>query len=283
MSDFWVRFLDFGTTADLLGRSFVQHALIASAILGLLAGVLGPLIVSRQMSFAVHGTSELSVMGAAGGLLLGLSVGVGAIAGSVAAALLFGILGARSRERDAVIAVILSFGLGLAVLFLWLNPDRTVNQFALLVGQVVTVNTAGLHLLVITAGIVLVALVTVYRPLLFASTDPEVAAARGVPVRFLTVVFAVLVGLAVSIGVQIVGALLVLSLLVTPAAAASRVTADPLKITLLALLFAQTAAVGGIILSLAPGVPVSVFVTSISFVIYILCRLAGSRQTSAVV
>lgn len=283
MSDFWVRFLDFGTTADLLGRSFVQHALIASAILGLLAGVLGPLIVSRQMSFAVHGTSELSVMGAAGGLLLGLSVGVGAIAGSVAAALLFGILGARSRERDAVIAVILSFGLGLAVLFLWLNPDRTVNQFALLVGQVVTVNTAGLHLLVITAGIVLVALVTVYRPLLFASTDPEVAAARGVPVRFLTVLFAVLVGLAVSIGVQIVGALLVLSLLVTPAAAASRVTADPLKITLLALLFAQTAAVGGIILSLAPGVPVSVFVTSISFVIYILCRLAGSRQTSAVV
>ncbi|AEF39106.1 metal ABC transporter permease [Hoyosella subflava] len=280
MNDFWVRFLDFSTTADLLSRSFVQHALIASAILGLLAGVIGPLIVSRQMSFAVHGTSELSVMGAAGGLLLGISVGVGAIAGSVAAALLFGILGARSRERDAVIAVILSFGLGLAVLFLWLNPDRTVNQFALLVGQVVTVNTAGLQLLIVTAAIVLVALVVVYRPLLFASTDPEVAAARGVPVHFLTVVFAVLVGLAVSIGVQIVGALLVLSLLVTPAAAASRVTADPLKITLLALLFAQTAAIGGIILSLAPGVPVSVFVTSISFLIYMVCRLLGRRGTA---
>lgn len=283
MSDFWARFLDFETTFDLLGRGFVQHALVAAAILALLAGVLGPLIVSRQMSFAVHGTSELSVMGAAGGLLLGLSVGVGAIAGSVAAALLFGILGARSRERDAVIAVILSFGLGLAVLFLWLNPDRTVNQFALLVGQVVTVNTAGLQLLVITAGVVLAALLVVYRPLLFASTDPEVAEARGVPVRALTVVFAVLVGLAVSIGVQIVGALLVLSLLVTPAAAASRVTADPLKITILALVFAQTAALGGILLSLAPGVPVSVFVTSISFTIYMVCRLIGMRRAVALV
>ncbi|GGC74424.1 metal ABC transporter permease [Hoyosella rhizosphaerae] len=281
MYDFWVKFFDFTVTADLLSRSFVQHAIIASAILGLLAGVIGPLIVSRQMSFAVHGTSELSVMGAAGGLLLGISVGYGAIVGSIAAALLFGILGLRSRERDAIIGVILSFGLGLAVLFLWLNPDRTVNQFALLVGQVVTVNTIGLQLLIGTAVVVLVILAAVYRPLLFASTDPEVASARGIPVRGLSIVFAVLVGLAVSIGVQIVGALLVLSLLVTPAAAAGRLTADPLKVTIFTLIFAQLAAVGGIILSLAPGVPVSVFVTSIAFVIYVICRIIGSRTTAA--
>lgn len=281
MSTFLAQLVDFSTTADLLSRSFVQHALLASAILAVLAGLIGPLIITRQMSFAVHGTSELSVMGAAGGLLLGISVGYGAIIGSLSAALLFGILGLRSRERDAIIGVILSFGLGLAVLFLWLNPDRTVNQFALLVGQVVTVNSIGLRLLLATAAIVLILLAVVYRPLLFASMDPEVAAARGVPVQALSIVFAILVGLTVSIGVQIVGALLVLALLVTPAAAASRVTASPAILTLLTLVFALTAAVGGLVLSLAPGVPVSVFVTSIAFLIYVVCRIIGSRTAAA--
>lgn len=281
MSTFLAQLVDFSTTADLLSRSFVQHALLASAILAVLAGLIGPLIITRQMSFAVHGTSELSVMGAAGGLLLGISVGYGAIIGSLSAALLFGILGLRSRERDAIIGVILSFGLGLAVLFLWLNPDRTVNQFALLVGQVVTVNSIGLRLLLATAAIVLILLAVVYRPLLFASMDPEVAAARGVPVQALSIVFAILVGLTVSIGVQIVGALLVLALLVTPAAAASRVTASPAILTLLTLVFALTAAVGGLVLSLPPGVPVSVFVTSIAFLIYVVCRIIGSRTAAA--
>jgi zinc/manganese transport system permease protein len=278
MSTFWNNFWDFDTTADLLGRSFVQHALLASAVLALLAGVLGPLIVMRQMSFAVHGTSELSVMGAAGGLLIGVPVGIGAILGSVIAAMLFGLLGSRSRERDAVIGVILAFGLGLSVLFLWLNTERTSNKFALLVGQVVSIDTSGLELLFATALVVFVALLLTYRPLLFISTDPAVAAARGVKVQALTVAFAVLVGLAVALGVQIVGALLVLSLLVTPAAAAAQVTASPLRATVLAIVFAEVAAVGGIVLSLAPGVPVSVFVTAISFALYLACRLIAWRR-----
>ncbi|MET0197766.1 MAG: metal ABC transporter permease, partial [Rhodococcus fascians] len=136
------------------------------------------------------------------------------------------------------------------------------------------------QLLLICAVVVLIVLAVVYRPLLFASTDPEVALARGVPVRALSVVFAVLVGVACALGVQIVGALLVLSLLITPAAAAARVTASPLKATILSIVFAETAAVGGILLSLAPGVPVSTFVTTISFVIYLVCRAVGSRRKS---
>lgn len=116
------KMLDFGTTANLLSYGFVQQALLAAALLGLLSGVIGPLIISRQMSFAVHGTSELSLTGAAAALLAGIGVGVGAIAGSVVAAVLFGLLGTRARERDSVIAVVLSFGLGLSVLFLWLGP-----------------------------------------------------------------------------------------------------------------------------------------------------------------
>lgn len=278
LADVISKMFDFDTTAHLLGYDFVQQALLAAAILGLLAGVIGPLIISRQMSFAVHGTSELSLTGASAALLAGISVGVGAILGSVIAAVLFGLLGAKARERDSVIGVIMSFGLGLSVLFIWLYPGRTGTSFSLLVGQIVGVGNSGLNLLIICAVLVLAVLAVVYRPLLFASTDPEVAVARGVPVRALSIVFAVLVGVAAALGVQIVGALLVLALLITPAAAAARVTASPLKATILAVLFAELAAVGGILLSLAPGVPVSTFVTTISFVIYLICRFVGSRR-----
>ncbi|MGQ4616950.1 metal ABC transporter permease [Nocardia sp. R7R-8] len=272
------KMLDFGTTANLLSYGFVQQALLAAALLGLLSGVIGPLIISRQMSFAVHGTSELSLTGAAAALLAGVGVGFGAIAGSVVAAILFGLLGARARERDSVIAVVLSFGLGLSVLFLWLGPERAGSKFSLLTGQVVSVGNSGLGLLTVcTAGVIAV-LAFVYRPLLFASSDPEVAVARGVPVRALSIVFAVLLGITAAFGVQIVGALLVLALLITPAAAAAQLTADPVRATVLAVVFAELAAVGGILLSLAPGVPVSTFVTTISFLIYLACRLLGTRS-----
>ncbi|WP_371856456.1 metal ABC transporter permease [Nocardia anaemiae] len=272
---------DFSTTADLLSYSFVQQAVFAAALLGLLAGVIGPLIISRQMSFAVHGTSELSLTGAAAALLAGIGVGLGAIVGSVVAAVLFGLLGTKARERDSVIAVVLSFGLGLSVLFLWLGPERAGSKFSLLTGQVVSVGYNGLALLLTCTVLVLAVLAVVYRPLLFASSDPEVALARGVPVRALSVVFAVMLGITAAFGVQIVGALLVLALLITPAAAAAQLTANPVRATVFAVLFAETAAVGGILLSLAPGVPVSTFVTTISFLIYLVCRVVGPRRRQA--
>lgn len=272
------KMFDFGTTVNLLSYDFVQQAVLAAALLGLLSGVIGPLIISRQMSFAVHGTSELSLTGAAAALLAGIGVGVGAIAGSVVAAVLFGLLGTRARERDSVIAVVLSFGLGLSVLFLWLGPDRAGSKFSLLTGQVVSVGNGGLGLLGACTVGVLAVLAIVYRPLLFASSDPEVAIARGVPVRALSIVFAVLLGITAAFGVQIVGALLVLALLITPAAAAAQLTADPVRATVLAVVFAEIAAVGGILLSLAPGVPVSTFVTTLSFLIYVICRVVGTRR-----
>ncbi|MFI5780049.1 metal ABC transporter permease [Nocardia sp. NPDC051570] len=277
LSGVFTKLLDFHVTADLLSYDFVQQAVLAAALLGLLAGAIGPLIVSRQMSFAVHGTSELSLTGAAAALLAGIGVGVGAIAGSVVAAVLFGVLGTRARQRDSSIAVVLSFGLGLSVLFLWLGPTRAGSKFSLLTGQVVSVGGNGLTLLSVCTVGVLFVLALIYRPLLFASTDPEVAVARGVPVRALSVVFAVLLGITAAFGVQIVGALLVLSLLITPAAAAAQLTANPVRATVLAIVFAEISAVGGIVLSLAPGVPVSTFVTALSFAIYLTCRLIGTR------
>lgn len=272
------RMFDVEATVALLQYDFVQQALLAGAILGLLAGVIGPLIVSRQMAFSVHGTSELSLTGAAAALIIGVSVGIGAVLGAVVAAILFGVLGTRARERDSVIGVIMAFGLGVAVLLLWAYDGRTGAAFSLLTGQIVAPGGTGIALLAACAAAVIVTLLVIYRPLLFSSTDPEVAAARGVPVRGLSIVFAVLVGVTAALGVQIVGALLVMALLITPAAAAARVASGPLAATVLAVIFAEVAAVGGILLALAPGVPVSAFITTIAFVIYLACRAIGSAR-----
>ena len=268
----------FDITADLLGRSFVQQALIAAALLALVAGLIGPFIVMRQMSFAVHGSSELSLTGAAFALLTGLNVGLGALFGSVLAAILFGFLGQRARERDSAIGVVMAFGLGMAVLFIHLYPGRAGTSFALLTGQIVGVGYSGLALLIAVTVVVVVTLAASYRPLLFATADPEVAAARGVPVRALGIVFAALVGIVAAQGVQIVGALLVMSLLITPAAAAARVFSSPVATIAASVVFAEVAAVGGIVASLAPGVPVSVFVTTISFAIYLVCWAISRRH-----
>jgi len=173
----------FDLTAHLLRHDFVQQALLAGVLLGLVAGLIGPFIVMRQMSFAVHGSAELSLTGAAFALLAGFEVGIGALVGSALAAALFGILGQRARERDSVIGVVLAFGLGLAVLFIHLYPGRTGTSFALLTGQIVGVGYSGLLMLAVVCALVMVALGLCYRPLLFATVDPDVAAARGVPAR----------------------------------------------------------------------------------------------------
>lgn len=268
----------FDLTAHLLRHDFVQQALLAGVLLGLVAGLIGPFIVMRQMSFAVHGSAELSLTGAAFALLAGFEVGIGALVGSALAAALFGILGQRARERDSVIGVVLAFGLGLAVLFIHLYPGRTGTSFALLTGQIVGVGYSGLVMLAVVCALVMVVLGICYRPLLFATVDPDVAAARGVPVRLLGIVFAALVGVVAAQAVQVVGALLVMSLLITPAAAAARVVSRPAAAIVTSVLFAELAAVGGIVLSLAPGVPVSVFVATISFLIYVICWLVGRRR-----
>ena len=269
---------DVESTAYLLQQDFVVYGLIAIALLGLLAGAIGPFIVMRQMSFSVHGASELALTGAAAALLFGLNLGFGAIIGSVIAALMFGLMGSRVSQRDSSIGVVLAFGLGLAVLFIHLYPGRSGTAFSLLTGQIVGVSEHGVVQMAVVAAIICAALVALYRPLVFSSADPEVAEARGVPVRAINMIFAVLVGLAAAQAVQVVGALLVLSLLITPAAAAAAVTSSPARAIGLTILFAEIAAVGGMLLSLAPGVPVSVFVTTISFVIYLGARGVGALK-----
>ena len=171
--------------------------------------------------------------------------------------------------------VVMSFGLGLAVLFIHLYPGRSSTAFSLLTGQIVGVSSASLWLLILVTILIVAAVAIFWRPLLFASADPLLAQASGLNVRMIAIGFAVLVGLATSQSVQIVGALLVMSLLIVPGAAAVQVSSNPVTTVVLAVIFAEVSAVGGLLLSLAPGLPVSVFVTTISFIIYLVCRLTG--------
>lgn len=272
----WSDLISFENYGEIL--ALVRNSILAGAVLGIVGGLIGPFIMMRDLAFAVHGISELSFAGASAALLLGVNVVAGSTVGSLLAALLIGVLGVRARERNSIIAVLMPFGLGLGILFLALYPGRSANKFGLLTGQIVSVDDEQLGLLVAISIAVIVGLVILWRPLTFASVDPDVARARGLHVTSISVAFMVLLGLTVAVSIQIIGALLVLALLVTPAAAAMRVTASPLLTPLLSVAFAVTSVVGGILLAVGGGLPISPFVTTISFAIYLVCRVIGARR-----
>lgn len=274
---FWRVIFNFDNYAELL--PIVWNSLLAGAVLGVVGGLFGTFVIMRDLPFAVHGISELSFAGAAAALLLGGSVITGSILGSLVAAAVLGVLGVRARDRNSVIGVLMPFGLGLGVLFISLYQGRAANKFGLLTGQIVAVDQTQLSDLSIAAAVALITLLVIWRPLTFASVDPEVARARGVPVQWLAPVFMVALGVAVAISIQVVGALLVLALLCTPAAAAIRVTASPFWVPVLSTLFALIATVGGILLALGSSIPISPYVTTLSFAIYLLCRVSGAVRS----
>ncbi len=265
---------DFDDYGELL--SLVHNSVIAAAVLGIVCGLISTFVMMRDLPFAVHGISELSFAGAAAALLGGVSVVAGSLVGSLLAAVAIGALGVRARDRNSVIGVLMPFGLGLGVLFLALYKGRSANKFGLLTGQIVSIDTPQLSWLIGISLVVVVALLIMWRPLTFASLDADVAAARGVPVRLLSPIFMLVLGMTVAMSIQIVGALLVLSVICTPAAAAMRVTASPLRTTVLSVVFATTSTVGGILLALGSTLPISPYITTISFVIYLACRVIGA-------
>lgn len=272
--DFWSTVFSPEDYGAILG--LVRNSVIAAALLGVVGGLIGVFIMQRDMAFAVHGISEISFAGAAGFLLLGLDVVGGSIVGALAAAAVIGLLGVRARDRNSIVGVLMPFGLGLGILFLALYPGRSANKFGLLTGQIIAVDLEQLGLLIGISAVVLVALLVIWRPLAFDSADPVVAEARGVPTRALSLGFMVLLGLTVAVSVQIIGVLLVLALLITPAAAALRVSASPVLVPVLSMLFGLVSALGGVLLAIGGSLPISPYITTISFLIYLVCRVIAA-------
>ena len=267
--------------ADLLGQHFVHTAMIAGAIASVLAGAVGVFVVIRGMSFAVHAVSELGFTGAAAALWLGGDPVVGLVAGSLTVGVGLGLLTVRGTDRDSAIGSFLAFGLGVGVLLIRLNKNGYATQATnLLFGSILAVSDRQLTELAVAAAMVLVLLGLVYRPLLFASVDPEGAEARGVSLRRVSVFLLVLVALATAEAIQIVGVLLVLTLVITPAAAATRLTSRPALALVLSVCIALVATEGGILLTLVKDYPPSFFISSISFALYLVARIVGSRNLS---
>ena len=186
----------------------------------------------------------------------------------------------RARGRDVVVGVVMAFGLGLGVLFITLYKGYATQAFAILFGTITGVSRGDVLLLLAIGAVTLLALAAIYRPLVFATVDPEVAEARGVPVGALAVVFLLIMAAAVAEAIQVVGVLLILTLLITPGAAAERLTPRPGLAIACSVAIALLCTIGGILLSLVTNAPVSVFVTSLSFLSYLLARFAiGPRRT----
>jgi len=264
---------------ELLGEHFVHTALIAGAVVAVVSGAIGTFVVTRGLSFAVHAISELGFTGAAGALALGLDPVLGMFAGSLLVGGVLGALSLRGNERDSSIGAVLAFGLGLGVLFLSLYQGYATQATNLLFGSIVGVGDRQLYGLVAVAAVVTVCLALIYRPLLFSSVDPEVAEARGVPVRALSVAIFLLLALATAEAIQVVGVLLVLTLVITPAAAAQRLTGRPGLALLLSVAIAFVSTEGGILLSLAQPWPTTFFISTISFAVYLAARVYSARTT----
>ena len=260
----------------LLEFHFMQNALLAGTLVALLAGATGYFIVLRGQSFAAHTLSQVGFPGAAAGILLHLSPVLGLIGFCVTAALGIGLRGrgldAGWRGESAAVGGILAFALAVGLLFFSLYAGSVEAIYAFLFGSILGVTDRDVLVTALTTALALLALAVLGRPLIFASVDPEAAEARGVPVRALALAFLVLVALSVAVAVQIVGTLLVFALLVTPGAAAQRLTPRPglgLGLsTVLSLLFVWS----GLSVAYFSPLPVGFAVTTLAFGTYVLAR-----------
>ena len=255
--------------------AFVHHALIAGAITAIVAGCVAPFVTLRNMGFGVHGLAEVSFAGAAGAVLLRLPVELGVLGASFLAAVGFGALGVRLRERDLAIGSVLAFSTGCGVLFLSLYRTYSTEAFSILFGSILAVSADDVIRSAAVGAIALAALAVIGRPLRFASIDPEVADARGVPVRLLSTLFLLVLALAVTVTVQVVGVLLVLTLLIAPAGTAQRLTLHPVRVTVYSVLIALGATLGGIVCAVYTSLPVSFFVPTFSLAAYLTARGLG--------
>jgi len=247
---------------------FMIHAYLAAAIVAVVAGATGYVLVLRGQSFAGHALGHVGFAGATGAILLGLPPLSGLVAVTVGGGLLMGLLGERMGERDVGIGLVLAASLGLGLLFLgWFSGSAT-RATALLFGNVLGVDTGTLAALLAVSVTTLAGMAVLARPLLFASLQPELAAARGVPLRLVGVLFLGLVGLAVAGAAQVVGVLLVFSLLVGPAAAAQRMTTRLVPGVVLCVALALGEALGGITLAFYSNWPASFWITALGVVAY---------------
>jgi zinc/manganese transport system permease protein len=258
---------------DILQYAFIQNAFMAGTCVAIVAAVMGYFLIVRGLTFAGHALPNIGFAGAAGAVLLGIDPVIGLLAFTISAAVAISLLGKDIRERDIAVGIIMTFALGLGILFLSLYSGYAERVYSILFGQIVGISQENVLFTALSSLLTVVLLFMLFRPLLFSSFDPEVAEARGVPVNLLGLVFLVLVAITVSIAVQIVGALLFFTLLIGPAATTVRIVQRPLWAILLAIILGICYTWLGIFFAANGSWPVSFYIATISFGVYLPIRL----------
>jgi zinc/manganese transport system permease protein len=252
--------------------AFMRNALVAGTITAIMAGVIGYFVVLRGMAFASHTLANIGFAGAAGAVVVGLNPILGLLVFTLAGALGMGVLGKRLYTQELAVGMVLAMALAAGLLFISLYKGYATNVYAILFGEVLGITQSEVFLSLTTGIVTLLVIALLARPLLFATLDPEVALARGLPVAVLGSTFLVLLGLAVVVALQIVGVLLIFALLVAPAAIAERLTCRPpvaIGISIgLALIFTW----GGMIIAYYLPYPLGFFITTLAFATYLGVR-----------
>ncbi|MDA4125500.1 MAG: metal ABC transporter permease [Thaumarchaeota archaeon] len=267
---------------QMLSYQFMQHAFETGTMIAVVAGVVGYFVVLRRSAFTAHAFSEMGFAGAAGAVVFLSVLGsyapiVGLLLGSTTGGLAIAALSRRAANRDTQVGIVLAFGLGLGLLFLSLYTGYATEAYSILFGEILGISISNVLLtLVATVGI-LATVAVVYRPLLFASLDEDVAEAKGMPMLFLGTVFMLLVAVGVSFAVQVTGVLLIFSLMVTPAATAQYLAKRPQRAILISVGISLMATWVGLFVAFYTPYPVSFFITAIVFGLYLLVRLLHQR------
>jgi len=259
---------------------FMQHAYEAGTIVAIVAGIVGYFVVLRRSSFAAHSLSHIGFAGAAGAALIGISPVYGLLLFTTVGGSSMAVLSPKASYRDISIGTVLAFMLGLGVLFISLYTGYATAAYSILFGEILGISSSDVLLTFVAGLAILAAVAIVYRPLLFASLDEDVAEAKGLPTFILGIVFMLLVAVATSIAVQVVGVLLIFSLMVTPAAIAQQLAKRPKQVIVISVAVALLTTWLGLFVAFYEPYPVSFFITSIVFVFYLLARLSNRIMKS---
>jgi zinc/manganese transport system permease protein len=270
----------FDDLASLFHYEFMVHAFQAGTIVAIVAGAIGYFVVLRASAFAAHALSHIGFAGATGAVVLGLSPVFGLLAFTLASGVTIGALGNRLRGRDVTIGIVLAWTLGLGVLFLSLYRGYATEAYALLFGEILGISATDVAVTLVAGIVTVVALIVIYRPLLFSSVDADLASAKGVPVTALSIAFMAILAVAVTEAVQVVGVLLIFALIVTPAAIAVRFTSRPVLAIVTGVGLALAFTWAGLTIAYYSPHPVSFFITSLAFATYVAVRLSEPIRRS---
>ena len=260
----------------LLHFHFMQNAYLAGTLVAITAGLMGFFMVLRSQSFAGHSLANVGFAGATGAVLLGIPPVVGLFLAGVLAAIgiqTLNVAAGERRQSDIAVGAVLTASLALGFLFIHLaTAEYAANVYNVLFGNVLGISDTDVGVIAYSTLVLLAVLIFIARPFFFASLDPDVAAASGVPVRLLAFGYLVLLALEVAVAVQIVGVLLIFALLVTPAAIAQYVTTRPAVAAALAVALALLFTWMGLAVGYFTLYPVGFFITTFAFGTYALVR-----------